>query len=625
MPGAVRLVRELLPFQENPLNDLVMDESAEPQRRFRSALVLADRQRAAADYLTRRVVDLSAFEIELLCGALAHARYRDATVWQSLVQNRQDKGIRRLRAACALAQLAPTADCWADIASDVAGLLISESAIEAANWSRLLQPVSRLLLPHLREFHNRRDLPASQRAILAGILSEYLSGDTHSLAELLEGSDQESFTSFFEKLTGDNQGGRTALQDRLDGLTSKIIPATNVEVVNAQKARLAIGLFRLGQDKPLRSFLRLQPDPRIRYVCIHQMAPLGADARELIHAASMEDDSSIQAAFLLALGDPVSKNRAQESRAESIELLNRLFQNHPDSEVHSAAEWLLRKLQATPPSETKYASLDDAAALGRIRHAHVHGFAFALILRGDEFLMGSPSEERGRSLENSLGADDSEKQERVAVAPFAIATKETTLGQFRMFRADHQKMASNADLPATNVTLEQVARFCNWLNTLENLPASDNCFSFKPSANGFDVIVEPDFARRRGYRIPTEAEWEYACRAGTTTARFFGESDALTPSYGWLLPQSNARLSAVGQLRPNPLGLFDIYGGAAEWTLRMRPNRWSPKSQIARGGHCQNPSTTARSAHRTVNLPQMDYPTLGFRLAKSLRPVSPAR
>ena len=90
-----------------------------------------------------------------------------------------------------------------------------------------------------------------------------------------------------------------------------------------------------------------------------------------------------------------------------------------------------------------------------------------------------------------------------------------------------------------------------------------------PACRPFD-----DYAARSGYRLPTEAEWEWACRAGTTTSRYYGQADELLAKYAWYTDDSSDKSAAkpkpqlwpVGRLKPNDWGLFDTLGNALEWT-----------------------------------------------------------
>ena len=124
------------------------------------------------------------------------------------------------------------------------------------------------------------------------------------------------------------------------------------------------------------------------------------------------------------------------------------------------------------------------------------------------------------------------------------------------------------------VTWYDAVRYCRWLTEQEGLPESQQCY---PKDVGPNMRVPDDFLERRGYRLPTGVEWEDSCRAGTSTRRFFGDDDSALFDYDWFNRNSDDHLWPVGLKKPNPLGLFDLYGNCCEWCheaiLSMDPRR----------------------------------------------------
>jgi formylglycine-generating enzyme required for sulfatase activity len=152
-----------------------------------------------------------------------------------------------------------------------------------------------------------------------------------------------------------------------------------------------------------------------------------------------------------------------------------------------------------------------------------------------------------------------------------------------------------------------------------------------------------NFLSRTGYRLPTEAEWEYACRARTETSRHFGTSRTMLGHYAWFVLSSRNRDAdyqtwPVGRLKPNDFGLFDMQGNATEWCQ----TRWIEKYEqapgeparedredsldiagseprVLRGGSFLAPDQDVRSALRGRNQPALYFDTVGFRIARTYR------
>ena len=119
------------------------------------------------------------------------------------------------------------------------------------------------------------------------------------------------------------------------------------------------------------------------------------------------------------------------------------------------------------------------------------------------------------------------------------------------------------------------------------------------------------------YALPTEEQWEYCCRAGSTTEYSFGDDIEQLKDYAWYWDNSENRTHPVGQLKPNAYGLYDMHGNVWE----LCENLYTPDSsyRVVRGGSWNNLAGICRSGNRFWDTPSLGYVFVGFRLVRTLK------
>lgn len=415
------------------------------------------------------------------------------------------------------------------------------------------------------------------------------------------------------------------------------------EELAMQQATAAVTLLRLGETAAVWPLLRHQPDPRLRSYLLDRLTSHGADPPSLWQRLKNEQEPSVRQALILGLGDfATAQLLPAAQRADISSALLQFYQTDPDPGVHSAAEWTLTMLGQHAELERIRGELASGDVLGERRWYVTNTNQHTMVTLHPEgpFLMGSPiweAERRG----GPTGLLEQPHWRRIG-RRFAIGSQEITVEQFREFQASvlfNTEFSREEDAPINEVTWYQAARYCNWLSQQEGIPEDQWCYDpAQPFSDGMQLY--DDYLSRVGYRLPTEAEWEYACRAGTTTARFFGESPALMARYAWQVEESQQRWTLpVASLRPNDFGLFDILGNVQEWCHNA--NDLTPltsslvedsarsgavrdhDSRRLRGGSFFFPAWILRSAYVHALPPDMRDGITGFRVARTL-PALPA-
>jgi formylglycine-generating enzyme required for sulfatase activity len=435
-----------------------------------------------------------------------------------------------------------------------------------------------------------------------------------------------------------------------------VVPDDAKERLAKRQANAAVALLRLGQESDAWPLLRHRPDPRLCSYLIHRLSPLGADPRTLLARLDAPDvERSERRALLLCLGEFGPDRLPPEQRRVVLSRLLGLYRDDPDAGVHAAASWLLvtwARRDGLSGVDAELNGIDgllraadrDVDGRGSVpasgRHWYVNGQGQTMVLleaRGP-FLMGSPRTEAER-FDGPEGTEERQHRRNIG-RTFALAATEVTVAQFRRFRGDHgyqQVYSPGASHPVNTVTWYDAAAYCNWLSKEAGIPEDQWCYEPEVK-NGFGegMRMKPDFLRKRGYRLPTEAEWEYACRAGAVTARAHGETEELLGQYAWYSANAHDKaMLPVGTLKPNDFGLFDLLGNAAEWcqdaALLYPPQGRAPaveddgdgqpisdrQYRVLRGGSFTTQAGNVRCAYRFTYGPADRYYNVGFRPART--------
>ncbi|MCI0379723.1 MAG: formylglycine-generating enzyme family protein, partial [Gemmataceae bacterium] len=349
---------------------------------------------------------------------------------------------------------------------------------------------------------------------------------------------------------------------------------------------------------------------------------------------------SVRRALLLGLG-AYNEELAPGRRQQLTEKLLRAYRGDPDPGLHAAAEWMLGRWGRRQEVKRIDSELMSKNPLDK-RQWYVNQQGHTMVvIHPKEFLMGSPGHEAGRS--------SGELLHRVRIPrSIAVATKKVTVEQFRRFLEAHPKLAhvyiiqpsgmepTPPDGPITMVTWANAIQYCQWLSEQEGIPEDQWCYPALEKQTGGPIILPDNYLSRAGYRLLTEAEWEYACRAGAVTSRFYGDDEELLREYArHYLPQTPQRLWPVGTLKPNDFGLFDMLGNGGEWcqsgSRQYVRNPWGRPAvdretfdygQMSwmRGAQFDSAPWLVRSANRTWFSVGASHPSIGFRVAKTLPP-----
>jgi len=660
VPSIIKQLRGSRRWADPQLRRQLRESESSSREYLHASLALLPDDPSQVDYLCGRLLSASPAELPVLRAALLPYQSRVAPEIWPVLSSAKPGDNSLLPAAGALALYAPADPRLAQCQERIAQALVGTNPLYLGLWTESLRPMRSLLTAPLAVIFRDTRRSESERTLAANVLADYAADNPGLVADLVMDADAGAFSTLLAAaerqsattvpvflaaiaepgLLSGNEGGSEDDKDRRA----------------ARAARAAVAVVSMDRSEHVLPLLRHRADPRLRSNLINWLHPLGADPRVLaaelarlatvtppapasgrqpMDAILFDPETSMQRGLILALGNYGIHDLPPESSEQLVALLLDQYRNNPDAGIHSAAEWTLSRWQ----QQAKLRKLDSELMKIGNRPGHRwflnrQGQTFALIDGPVEFHMGSSPAEPDH-------LDDELLHRRIIGRRFTISTKEVTVEQYERFlkenpgvgAANNRRFSPDPRGPVSAPSWYDTAAYCNWLSRMENLP---ECYEPNPKRQYAEGMrIRADALERVGYRLPTEAEWEYACRAGAVTSRYYGGSVSLLSRYGFWIQRSEGRAWPCGTLQPNDLGLFDILGNVYEWCLD-RKSDYKPSNEgvivdqitaattvsdttphILRGGGFVDVPSHVRSAQRSWNLPFNRLGVYGFRVART--------
>lgn len=529
------------------------------QEQFRLRLTAAVAGQLRDPHLERWLLHSDPETVKISRSVLTHADPdRDREFWEMLTSAEADTAIK-LRVAAFLAATHASDKRWEQAAPDLAAALAQEPFATGEAWAGLLQPVSMPLLASLSERLISEPTP-SERPRLMALVRQFCQGDFNQLPTLRQAAT----------------------------VSAEVADQNSVR----QTALAAAALAEFGDWQAALQHMVHSSDPTLRTETLVALENADIDANCYLQLLDQPPSATahpgVRAGLLTCLGGLDSHRLATLNWQKLETLLSRILADTRESEeARSVGLWLAARWKE------------------HLVHLPAH----------------SPQRMITLTLPPELMAGSTEQPWRVEVGSCAV-----TVEEFLRFRPEHaydHQTATQLSCPINEVTWFDAVAYCNWLSQQAGLAADQWCYLPDPQT-GYDqgMRLPADFYERRGFRLPTTIEWDFCTRAGTNTPWSWGHSVARADRYAWSLRNSGLRTHAVGELRPNPFGLFDMHGNVWEW-IHDTPNPSGTliigeESRFLRGGTFLNEVESIGWEATIANQPFHKTGADGFRVVRRL-------
>jgi len=388
------------------------------------------------------------------------------------------------------------------------------------------------------------------------------------------------------------------------------------------KARLAIIGLSLGDATTALQMCQIDncPDPVQRTIFTDTLTNWRGNLATLLKPWKTTTVADLRSALACGLGGISREQLGENEFADAVNVLKDWFETAGDGVMHSSAGWALRKWGVDEPAQKSGSQLTSRqewfVTPQKLTMIQIKPGMFVQVTQGDH----NPSQSPNVTLEQA----------------YFLSDREITCEQFQEFLLDPDcleqdkprdwkkrnfPVRSIVSVPVQQVNWIDAILFCNWLSYKEGLTPC-----YVPNARDQNPLAGNDWRRvslGAGYRLPTELEWEYACRAGTKTQYSWGNDEGLLRNYAVI---GVPTFEVTGGKRPNGWGLFDMHGNVKEWCQDRFDKAGEVEAEdplehavfntgVMRGGSYRETANVCRSDQRDQHVIQLRFVNCGFRVA----------
>jgi formylglycine-generating enzyme required for sulfatase activity len=464
-----------------------------------------------------------------------------------------ESSTKLLNFSCIYSQLCPDdVEVWSKITDGLSDILVRQSPLHIIDYTTLLQPVAENLFRPLKRNVISTTSDDNTRDASALIFMRFFQDDPKRFAWLLSVCSLNIYPTVFSQL---NQV--RSFDEKVIGYLSSLVrkqsdsqkPEENLLFEGKAKANAAVTLAKLNRIADAAQVFHDCTDSASQFT--FRCKQLAVPAQRIVEQLTKSTSFTQIYWLTIALGEYDQEEIEPVSRNAVVKVLLERYRLHNDPGVHAVSGWLLGlwginaqdingEFTRKNPGQASWFSIPGPCG----------PIPFVRVAEG-QFSMGSPSHEAGyKPYEGPV-------HDVLIAESLAVCARTVTVGEFKEFLLETGRpplpnidpFSPDNNHPVVAITWDEAQEFGRWLT------------------DWLDRKVNWTELGNPGIRLPTEAEWECFCRAGTTTAYSFGSDRELLRKFAWYEENSDFKTQPIGCLRPNQFGLFDVHGNCWEWCV----------------------------------------------------------